>query len=99
MAAPKPLPPPFLPPPYEVADVTAIQALVAGRAEPHQQQRAINWIINAAAATYDFDYRTDARDHAFGSGRRFVGLQLVKMLKLNVAALSKAEKRRQGSEE
>lgn len=77
------------PPPWELADASAIQALVRGDANQAQQQRAMNWIINTACNTYELDYRTDARDHAFGSGRRFVGMQIVKMLKINVGALRK----------
>jgi hypothetical protein len=77
----------FLPPKYELPDVAALQAVMAGEATPEQQQRAMTWIIYGACGTYDLDYRTEPRDHAFASGRRFVGLQIVKMLKLNKAAL------------
>lgn len=80
-------PPPYLPAKYEIADIAAIQALVKGEATPQQQQRAINFIVNDIALTYDVEYRTDPRDHAMASGRRFVGLQIVKMIKLNIAVL------------
>lgn len=76
----------MLPATWEVADAAALQALIRGDASEHQQQRAVNWIIYNAAGTYDLEYRTEPRDHAFASGRRFVGLQIVKMLKLNTAA-------------
>ena len=82
----KAIPEVFLPVKYDVEDIGALQAVMEGRAEPHQQQRAMTWIVNNACGTYDMDYRPDARDHAFISGRRFVGLQIVKMLKLNAAA-------------
>lgn len=80
---------PYAPAPYEIADVAAIQALQRGEATPDQQQRAFDWIVNQAANTYDLEYRTEPRDHAFCSGRRFVGLQLIKLLKLNMAALTR----------
>lgn len=80
---------PYTPAPYEIADVAAIQALQRGEATPEQQQRAFDWIVNQAANTYDLEYRTEPRDHAFCSGRRFVGLQLIKLLKLNMAALTR----------
>ncbi len=70
-------PAPFLPPDYQVADACALQALVKGEATPDQQKRAINWIVNEACDTYGFQYRTDPCDHAFGSGRRFSGQQIV----------------------
>lgn len=80
---------PYAPATYELADVAAIQALQRGEATPDQQQRAFDWIVNQAANTYDLEYRTEPRDHAFCSGRRFVGLQLIKLLKLNLAALNR----------
>jgi hypothetical protein len=77
----------FLPVKYDIADVAALQAVMAGTATEQQQQRAMGWIIYNACGTYELEYRTHERDHAFASGRRFVGLQLVKMLKLNKAIL------------
>lgn len=74
---------------WEPADASALQALIRGDADAHQQQRALNWIIYNAAGTYDLEYRTEERDHAFSSGRRFVGLQIVKMLKINTPAFTK----------
>jgi hypothetical protein len=88
----KGVPPPYLPAKYELADVAAIQALVRGNATPEQQTRAITFIVNDVCSTYDLEYRTDARDHAFGSGRRFSGLQIVKMIKLNLAVLNEDHK-------
>lgn len=82
------IPPPYFPPPWEVADAAAMQALARGDATPDQQQRALNWIIYGAAGTYDADYRPDSRDHAFVSGRRFVGLEIIKLLKVSVKAFS-----------
>ena len=82
-------PAPYTPAPYTDADVSAIQALQRGEATPEQQKRALEWIVNSAANTYDLEYRTEPRDHAFCSGRRFVGLQIVKMLKLSLAALNR----------
>ena len=82
---------PYAPAAYEEADVAALQALQRGEATPEQQKRAIEWVVNNAAGTYDLEYRTEARDHAFCSGRRFVGLQVVKMLKLNLAAIRRSK--------
>ena len=77
--------PPFQPAVYEIADMAAVQACYAGTATPEQQRRAIDWIILRAANTDELDYRTDSRDHAFTSGRRFVGAQIRKILQLNKA--------------
>lgn len=80
-------PPAQLPAEWTEADVAAIQALQRGDATAHQQLLALTWIIEKAANTYDLEYRTDPRDHAFCSGRRFVGLQVVKMLKLSLTKI------------
>lgn len=75
---------------YDIADVTAVQELAKGTATPDQQKRALNWIIHNAALTYDLEYRTDSRDHAFASGRRDVGLQIVSLLRIDIALLRDA---------
>jgi hypothetical protein len=85
---------PFLPPKYEVADAAAIQALLNGVADSHQQQRALKWIIEVGAGTYDLSYRPGVegeRDTAFAEGRRFVGLNIVKLTRVNVSKLRSAE--------
>ena len=85
---------PGFPPEYMIADVTAIQAVTEGRANSEQQKRAMIWILYQAAMYNNFEYRTDGRDHAMCSGRRFVGHQIVKMQSLNVPALIDAEKKK-----
>lgn len=86
---------PWLPPAYEKADVSAIQALAAGLASPEQQKRALDWIINQAAGTYDLAYRPGgedgSRDTTFALGRVFVGQQVVKMLKLSLGMIANKE--------
>ena len=78
-------------PQYELADVVAIQALARGDADEHQQKRALKWIIENAAAMYEFSYYPTDRDTNFGLGRVFVGQVIVGILKLNAAALRRKE--------
>lgn len=76
---------PWKPAPYIDADTYAIKALAAGVANEGQQKRALEWIINTLCGTYDLSYRPGPegdRDTAFAEGRRSVGLQLVKQIKL-----------------
>lgn len=74
------------PPDYEAADVYAIQALMRGEANETQQKRALDWIVNAASRAFDVSFRPGAPDEtAFAEGRRFVGLQIDKMTRLNPA--------------
>lgn len=86
---------PWMPAWYELADASALQALVAGEANPDQQKRAVKWLIERAAGTYDMSYRPGPegdRDTAFAEGRRFVGQQVVKLLRLNVSKLAREER-------
>lgn len=81
---------PWLPVPYDLADAGSLQALGRGDASPDAQQRALRWIIEKAAGTYEPSYRPGGegeRDTAFAEGRRHVGLQIVKLLKLNLQAM------------
>lgn len=88
---------PWLPAAYELADVNAVQAVIAGTASPEQQRRAMRWVIEQAAATYDMAFRPGAedgrRDTDFALGRAFVGQQIVKLSKLNPGRLPRAEPR------
>lgn len=75
---------------WELADASAIQALARGDANADQQRRALEWIVNQAAGTYQMQYRPgSARDTDFSLGRQFVGQQIVKMTKLNISQFKK----------
>ena len=81
------IPPAYLPPKWEIADVAAIQACYDGSATPEQQKRAIDWIVYQACCTDEVEYRPDQREHVLASGRRFVGLQVRKLMGLNLSVL------------
>ncbi len=82
---------PHMPAPYDIADASAIQALMRGEADAYQQQRALKWIIEQAAGTYEFQYYPSERDTAFALGRGFVGQQVIKLSKLNTQSLRRPE--------
>lgn len=82
---------PQVPPGYELADVSAFQALQSGTATPDQQMRALRWLIERGAGTYEFNYYPSDRDTAFALGRAFVGQQVVKLLKLSISDLRRGE--------
>lgn len=66
-------------------DAFAVRALAAGNATDVQQRRALDWIIRAAAKTYDASFSpVSDRETSFAEGRRYVGLQIVKLLNLPV---------------
>lgn len=77
------------PPTYEKADIRAIQAIALyaqtgqNPPAPNECQRALDWIINQAAATYDEPFQPGSPDIvAYMLGRRSVGLAIVKLMKL-----------------
>lgn len=80
---------PHIPADYDVSIVASIQALISGVAEPHQQQIAMKWIIEQASGMYEFQFYPTDRETAFALGRGFVGMQLVKLSKLNVSQMRK----------
>ncbi len=83
--------PPHLRCEYDVPVVAAVQALSRGEATADQQKAALNWCINQACATYGQSFQEAGdRETVFAEGRRFVGLQLVKLLHLSTNALRKA---------
>lgn len=88
----KPDPSPWKPFDWVPADVAAFQGLARGDATADQQRRALDCVINAICATYDLSYRPSSdRDTAFAEGKRFVGLQIVKAVNLNLAAIRQAK--------
>lgn len=83
------------PPRWEKADAAALQALQFGRATEDQQKRALRWVVELASGTYDVSFRPGGEDGRretdFAEGRRFVGLQIVKLLGLNLSAIPNRE--------
>lgn len=80
------------PPDWDEGDAYAFQALARGEANEAQQKRALDWIIDGACCTYDVSFRPGKVDETtFAEGRRFVGLQIVKLLKVNPAILKKKD--------
>lgn len=75
-------PPPYLPPPYDESVIAAFRALYRGEASAAQQRAVLDYIVEILAAKDDLSYRGDPYHTAFHEGRRFVGLQIVKMLKM-----------------
>lgn len=82
-------PEPWKPCDWAPEDAYALRALQAGSATPGQQQRALKWLIENAAGTYDMPYRPNsARDTDFACGMQHVGKQIVKLLNLSITAIT-----------
>lgn len=82
---------PWKPCPWEISDAGALQALERGDASADAQKRALDWIIRSAAGTYEPSYLGKTDDAIFAEGRRFVGLSIVKMLRINLSAMRRKD--------
>lgn len=83
----KSAPAPWAEPIYEKADVIAIQMVALGKGDEHHQKRVLDILINKIAETYNLSFRPDQdggeRATSFAEGKRYVGSQLVKLMKAN----------------
>ena len=76
------------------AKISALQALHAMEATPEQQRLALTFIIETVAGTYEMSHQPEnPHDTSFAEGKRFVGNQLIKFVKLNLSALRKKDGR------
>lgn len=81
----------WLPAEWELPDAAALQALARGDATADQQLRALKWIVERAAGAYEHTFVPGAADQStYLEGRRSVGLQVVKLLKVSLPALKQA---------
>lgn len=93
---PQKMPPANEPAGWEPADVSAIQAMMEGRANDIQQRRAMEWIINKASMAGASQFRPGGadgeRETNFALGRAFVGQQILGLVKINLTAVLNDEK-------
>ena len=86
---------PWIPPAVPVPVTMAIKGLYAGTATPEQQQQALEWIIQHLCATHDQQFYLGAdgqRETDFALGKRFVGLQLIREIKIPNSLLRRDDK-------
>lgn len=78
-----------IPTPWDPADASAFQALARGDCPANLQQRALKFIWRLTGIR-DLSYRYGGpeaeRDTAFAEGKRFVGLQIAKLLEQKLKA-------------
>lgn len=91
-----PKPPPYMQCVFEIPDVSAINALANGTANPDQQKRVFSWLLNDAGAVGSPTFFPGAPDgSAFAQGRRFVGLCIAQLLSVNTSKLIERVRKRQ----
>lgn len=88
---------PWKPADWTDADAQAIKAVASGAATPEQQIRAFKFFVNDLCDVYGLSFRPGAADGdratAFAEGKRWPGLQAIKLLNINLNALRKANGR------
>lgn len=88
----KPLRERWLPAEWEKFDAAAIQAVARGTADERQQQHALKVIVEKLAGTYEHTFVPGAHDQSdFLQGRRDVGLQIVKLTKVDLSRVPDKE--------
>lgn len=83
---------PWMPAPYDIEQVGALQALFRGNASAEQQKLALDYIITVLSGTYEEHYRPGEdgrRETDYALGRAFTGRQIVKLLKVNTDNLKR----------
>lgn len=90
MAKPK-APVPWEPAAFEKHHAIAIKALAAGTADEWQQKRAMEWILNTVCDLHGLSFRPEdaggERWTAFAEGKRYVALQICKMININLSTI------------
>ena len=74
---------------YDVRIASAVKAFASGRDVPANVAKIVwDYTIRVLCAAYDQSYRPDKpTDTAFVEGRRFVGLQLLKLRDIDLSTL------------
>jgi len=95
----KPIRERWLPAEWEPKDAHALQAVARGEADAAQQKHALQVIVEKLAGTYEYTFVPRETDTStYLEGRRSVGLQVVKLLKVDLALLrQKAENKSQSA--
>ncbi len=75
---------PWEPQKWKKHEVAAIQAVHAGKATEDQQKAAMKYIIEGLGMVGQPVWFPDERETSYANGRQYVGLQLIKLIKLNL---------------
>lgn len=88
----KPLRERWLPAEWIKFDAACIQAVAAGTADARQQQHALQVIVEKLAGTYEHTFvPRETETTVYLEGRRSVGLQIVKLVKVDLALVKDIE--------
>lgn len=85
---------PWMPAPYDDADISAAKAVRNGHAAPEQQQRFMAWLIECAcrAGTSSYD-EAHSSNRDFNEGCRHVGNQVLKLANMQTKGINEEQGR------
>lgn len=82
-------------PSFDIADAMSVKAVAEGRADEHQQRRAMAWILRGLCEMGRLAYSPDSeRDTAFALGRQSVGFELTLYIQKHADELREIAQRR-----
>lgn len=82
----------WLPADWSKFDAACIQAVARGEADARQQQHALLVIVEKLAGTYEHTFvPRETETTVYLEGRRSVGLQIVKLVKVDLALVKDIE--------
>jgi hypothetical protein len=88
----KPMRERWLPAEWDKFDASCIQALARGDADGRQQLHALKVIVEKLAGTYEHTFvPRETETTVYLEGRRSVGLQIVKLVKVDLAQVKDIE--------
>lgn len=82
---------PWLPPASDDADRAAFRALHQGNAAPHQQMRALRWLMYATGVDGPSYVPGDPHDTAYAEGKRRIGIEIRKLILFRSASSEGSE--------
>ena len=81
-------PHPHMPAAYDLNDVLAVKRMAEGKADPHEQQAFLRWLIYATGCDANPYVPGDTHATAYASGKQWIGQQIVTLLKVNPQVLT-----------
>lgn len=70
--------------------VWSLKGIQGGDADAGQQTMALNWILHELTRVLDLSYRPDsARDSDVAEGKRYCGLEIIRLLKMTPEQIAK----------
>lgn len=75
-------------PEFTKAHASLVKQLFAGTLDQEGQRQVVRFLVEDLCGTYDLSYRPESeRNTVFAEGKRFIGMELVKLSKINLSLI------------